>query len=109
MITKIFEPILGKTMNAYIDDMVVKSKREPDHVRNLTEVFTILRRHKLRLNAMKCAFGGEIGKILRALDDRTRDRGKFGTNYSDQQPHQPKDCEGGSKTNRNGSNTKYMH
>ena len=48
MVTKIFEPILGKTMDAYIDDMVVKSKRESDHIRDLIEVFTILKRHKLR-------------------------------------------------------------
>ena len=37
-----FESILDKTMDVYIDDMVVKSRREPDHIRNLTEVFTIL-------------------------------------------------------------------
>ena len=36
--------------------MVVKSKRESDHVRYLTEVVTILRRQKLRLNTAKCAF-----------------------------------------------------
>ena len=52
-----FEPILGKTMDEYIDDMVIKSKEEPDHIRNLTEVFIILKQHKLRLNATKCAFG----------------------------------------------------
>ena len=38
MITKMFEPIMGKTMDAYIDDMVVKSKKNLDHVRDLTEV-----------------------------------------------------------------------
>ena len=52
-----FEPILGKTMDEYIDDMVIKSKEEPDHIRNLTEVFIILKAYKLRLNATKCAFG----------------------------------------------------
>ena len=41
MITKMFEPILGKTMDAYINDMVVKSKEEPDHIRDLTKVFDI--------------------------------------------------------------------
>ena len=48
-------------MDAYIDDMVVKSKEESDHIRNLTEVFTILKRHKLRFNAGKCAFGVSSG------------------------------------------------
>ena len=55
MVTKLFELIFGKTMDAYIDDMVVKSKRELDQIRDLTELFTILRNHKLRLNAGKCA------------------------------------------------------
>ena len=49
-----FELILDKTMHAYIDDMVGKTRREPDHVRDLTKVFTILKRHKLRLNVAKC-------------------------------------------------------
>ena len=55
MVTKLFELIFGKTMDAYIDNMVVKSKRELDQIRDLTELFTILRNHKLRLNAGKCA------------------------------------------------------
>ena len=54
---KMFEFILGRTMDAYINDMVVKSKKDSDHIRDLTEVFTILKRHKLQLNATKCAFG----------------------------------------------------
>ncbi|GFY97528.1 hypothetical protein Acr_12g0000690 [Actinidia rufa] len=64
MVTKMFEPILGKTMDAYIDDMVVKSEEEPNHIRDLTEVFDILKRYKLRLNAVKCAFGVNLGKFL---------------------------------------------
>ena len=64
MITKIFEPVLGKTMDAYIDDMVIKSRRESDYIRGLTDVFTILKRHKLRLNVAKCAFGVRSKKFL---------------------------------------------
>ena len=39
IITKMFEAIMTKTMDAYIDDMVVKSKKEPDHLGDLIEVF----------------------------------------------------------------------
>ena len=42
MVTKMFEPVLGRTMEAYIDDMVVKSKNENDHLRDLGEMFQIL-------------------------------------------------------------------
>ena len=70
MDTKIFESILGKTMDAYINDMVVKSKREIDHIRDLTKVFTILKRPNLRLNKTKCAFRINSGKFLGHLVTR---------------------------------------
>ena len=52
-----FEPQLGKNIEVYIDDMVVKSKEVFDHVDDLGNIFEILRKHKLRLNASKCFFG----------------------------------------------------
>ena len=64
------ELILDKTMDAYIDCMVVKSKEESDHIRDLTEVFAILRRHRQRLNATKCAFRVSLGKFLGHLVTR---------------------------------------
>ena len=51
-------------MEVYIDDMVVKSKKSEEHVPNLVKIFEILRQHKLRLNASKCAFGVGLGKFL---------------------------------------------
>ena len=64
MMTKIFEPQLGKNVEIYIDDMVVKSKLVSEHLANLTNIFEILRRHKLHLNASKCSFGVGSGKFL---------------------------------------------
>ena len=49
--------ILGKTMDTNINDMVIKSKEESNHIRDLIKVFTILKPHKLILNAATCAFG----------------------------------------------------
>ena len=52
-------------VEVYIDDMVVKSKKSEEHVSNLAvKIFEILRQHKLRLNASKCAFGVRSGKFL---------------------------------------------
>ena len=59
-----FEPQLGKSIEVYIDDMVVKSKIVSEHVRDLGNIFEILRRHKLRLNSSKCSFGVGSGKFL---------------------------------------------
>ena len=64
MMTRIFESQLRKSIKAYIDDMVVKSKVVYEHMRDLEDIFEILRRHKLRLNAFKCSFGVGLGKLL---------------------------------------------
>ena len=59
-----FEPQLDKSIEVYIDDMVVKSKVVSEHVRDLGNIFEILRKHKLRLNASRCSFGVGSGKFL---------------------------------------------
>ena len=64
MMTRMFEPQLGKRIEVYIDDMVVKSKVVSEHVGDLRVVFDILRKHQLRLNASKCSFGVGSGKFL---------------------------------------------
>ena len=64
MMTKMFEPQLGKNVKVYIDDMVVKSKLVSKHIMDLISIFEILREHKLRLNASKCSFGLGSGKFL---------------------------------------------
>ena len=64
MMTKMFEPQWGRSIEVYVDVMVVKSKVVSEHVGDLTNIFGILRKHKLRLNASKCSFGVGSGKFL---------------------------------------------
>ncbi|XP_050239963.1 uncharacterized protein LOC126689007 [Quercus robur] len=64
MMSRMFEPQLGKNIEIYIDDMVVKSKLEFEHINDLENIFKILRKHKLQLNASKCFFGVESRKFL---------------------------------------------
>ena len=59
-----FEPRLGKNIEIYIDDMVVKSKVVSEHLEDLRIIFEIIRSYKLRLNASKCSFGVGSGKFL---------------------------------------------
>ena len=59
-----FEPQLGKNIEVYIDDMVVKSKVMSEQVGDLGSIFEILRKYKLRLNASKCSFGVGSSKFL---------------------------------------------
>ena len=44
--------------------MVVKSKIVSEHMGDLTNIFKILKEHKLCLNASKCSFGVGSGKFL---------------------------------------------
>ena len=64
MMTRMFELELGKNIEVYIDDMVVKIKVVSELVGDLKNIFEILRKHKLRLNASKCSFSVGSGKFL---------------------------------------------
>ena len=64
MMTKMFELQLGKNVEVYIDDMVVKSKLVSEHLTDLANIFEILRGCKLRLNVSKCFFGVGSRKFL---------------------------------------------
>ena len=64
MVTKIFGPLIGKTMKVYIDNMLVKSKERPNHVKHLQETFELLRRYDMKLNSLKCVFGVSSSKFL---------------------------------------------
>ena len=64
MVTKMFGHIIGKTVEVYIDDILIKSLRKEDHASDLLQVFNILRGNHLRLNASKCTFGLRFGKFL---------------------------------------------
>nr|CAN79632.1 hypothetical protein VITISV_038058 [Vitis vinifera] len=64
LMTKIFKPLIGHTVEVYIDDIVVKSKTREQHVLHLQEVFHLLRKYGMKLNPSKCAFGVSADKFL---------------------------------------------
>ncbi|KAM2077654.1 hypothetical protein COP1_023960 [Malus domestica] len=64
LVNSMFTEQIGKNMEVYVDDMLVKSKHADQHITNLYETFTILKRYRMRLNPNKCAFGVGSGKFL---------------------------------------------
>ena len=64
LVTKMFRPLLGKTMEVYIDDMLVKSKERPNHATHLQETFDLLRANGMKLNPLKCIFGVSADRFL---------------------------------------------
>ena len=61
---KIFDDMLRKNVECYVDDLVVKSRKREDHLRDLRMVFDRLRRYQLKMNPLKCPFGVTFGKFL---------------------------------------------
>ncbi|XP_020410515.1 uncharacterized protein LOC109946596 [Prunus persica] len=59
---KIFGDMLHKNVECYIDDLVIKSKKEEDHLKDLRTVFNGLRKYQLKMNPLKCAFGVTSGR-----------------------------------------------
>ena len=58
---------IGRNVQVYVDDMLVKSRREDDHLDNLKETFDTLHSYNMKLNSSKCAFGVTVGKFLRFM------------------------------------------
>ena len=61
---KCFGDLIGRTIEAYIDDIVVKSKRANHLVADLKQIFAKLRANGIKLNPEKCVFGVPRGMLL---------------------------------------------
>ena len=51
-------------MEVFVDDMLVKSKDEANHLDNLKETFSTLCKYNMKLNPAKCVFAITLGKFL---------------------------------------------
>jgi hypothetical protein len=59
---RVFGELIGRIIEAYVDDIIVKSKKTGDLVPDLIEVFAKLRQHGVRLNPEKC-----VSRVLRGM------------------------------------------
>ncbi|GJX75610.1 reverse transcriptase domain-containing protein [Tanacetum coccineum] len=64
LVDSTFQAQLGRNLEAYVDDMVIKSKTEKDMIMDVAETFDNLRRVNMKLNPKKCSFGVKEGKFL---------------------------------------------
>uniref|UniRef100_A0A2N9IAR9 Uncharacterized protein n=1 Tax=Fagus sylvatica TaxID=28930 RepID=A0A2N9IAR9_FAGSY len=64
LVNKMFHDQIGRNVEVYVDDMLVKSKENEDHLTDLKETFQALRTYNMKLNPEKCAFGVSSGKFL---------------------------------------------
>ena len=64
LVNRMFADKLGDTMEAYIDDMLVKSLHAADLLRHLRDCFKTLNKYGMKLNPAKCTFGVSSGEFL---------------------------------------------
>jgi hypothetical protein len=67
MTGEVFKPQIGRNIQAYVDDLIVKSCEKANYISDLAETFANMRRAGLKLNPEKCVFGVTKGKILGCL------------------------------------------
>lgn len=63
----LFPDMMHKEIEVYVDYIIVKSKKEGDHISHLKKLFERLCKYNMKLNLVKCAFGVESGKLLEFL------------------------------------------
>ena len=64
LMNKMFTHQIGRNVQVYVDDMLVKSLRKNDHLNDLQETFDTLRSYNMKLNPSKCVFEVTAGKFL---------------------------------------------
>jgi hypothetical protein len=67
MTTKVLHSQIGRNVLTYVDDIIVKSTKQENHIANLQETFASFRQAGLKLNLEKCVFGVKKGKFLGCL------------------------------------------
>jgi hypothetical protein len=60
----IFHKLISRIVEIYIDDVMIKSKWYKEHLTDLHETLECTRKHGLKMNSNKCAFGVSIRKFL---------------------------------------------
>ena len=61
---KMFTHQIRRNIQVYLDNVLVKSIREDDHLDDLKETFDTIRSYNMKLNPSKCSFGVTAGKFL---------------------------------------------
>jgi len=62
-IVTFFHDMMHREVEVYVDDILIKSNKEEDHVQVLRKLFERLQKYQLRLNPVKCSFRVRVGLL----------------------------------------------
>jgi hypothetical protein len=68
MTAKVLHSQIGRNVLTYVDDIIVKSTKQENHIADLQETFANFRQAGLKLNPEKCVFGVKKGKFFGCLE-----------------------------------------
>lgn len=72
LLNLMFKDHIGKTMEVYIDGILVKSEKAKNHLNHHNKTFDILEKYKMQLNLTNCAFGVLVEKFFEHLVTQKR-------------------------------------
>ncbi|PNY16673.1 hypothetical protein L195_g013398, partial [Trifolium pratense] len=64
LMDRVFSEQIGKNLEVYIEDMVIKTTEKGEHDQDLADILKSVRKYNMRLNPAKCSFGVQAGKFL---------------------------------------------
>ena len=98
---------LERNIQVYVDDILVKSVRENDHLSDLQETFNTLRLYNMKLNPSKCVFGVTARKFLGFFVPK-RYRGQPRESTGHIRTRTPEDSEGSAELERKSCGLKQV-
>ena len=108
LMNKMFAHQIGRNVQVYVDDMLVKSLHENDHLNDLQETFDTLRSYNMKLNPSKCVFGVTAEKFLGFMASPKRYRGQPGESAGHIRARTPEDSESSAKLERQSGGPKQV-
>jgi hypothetical protein len=81
MTAKVLHSQIGRNVLTYVDDIIVKSTKQENHVADLQETFANFRQAGLKLNPEKCVFGVKKGSFLVAWYQQKASKLSFGWSH----------------------------
>uniref|UniRef100_A0A2N9EDC4 Integrase catalytic domain-containing protein n=1 Tax=Fagus sylvatica TaxID=28930 RepID=A0A2N9EDC4_FAGSY len=109
LVNKMFHDQIGRNVEVYVDDMLVKSKENEDHVIDLKETFQALRTYNMKAEPRKVRLQCFLGQISWLHGVSTRDRGQPRQNQGHPRNEPPEDRQGGSKPDGKGCRPEQVY
>ena len=73
LVNMMFMDLIGKTMEVYMEDILVKSRMVGDHVEHLRQMFNVLRKYQMKLSPPKVCLQSRVKQVPRLHSQPTRD------------------------------------